>query len=111
MTENAFAETDRHDRVEIAKRWLRRQLDDGRLPSSEIKRRAREAGIGRDSLWEAKRALDISAVKQGDPPRWHWISPAERNMSGLDLDAETLVPHLPGLTAALKRMLQNRGLT
>lgn len=82
--ENAFAETDQRDRVEMAQRWLRRQLMNGRRPSGELKRRAREAGITKRALWEAKRVMRVSAVKQGDPARWYWLLPEETAASGIE---------------------------
>ena len=73
----AYAEADREDRLVVAKRWLDRELSGGARRSSELQRGARLAGISRPSLWEAKRALKVRAVRRGSPGSWWWELPME----------------------------------
>ena len=75
--EEAYAEADRGDRLVVAKRWLDRELSGGARRSSEVKRGARLAGIGRQALWLAKKVLKVRAVRRGSPGSWWWELPME----------------------------------
>ena len=66
-TPEALADSDRGDRLEVAKVWLERILLLGPRTSNEVKRAAPEAQVS----WEAKRELRVRAVKEGLVWRWH----------------------------------------
>jgi len=104
--ENAFVATDRSDRNGQAKCWLHRVLQNGRVPSEEIKLLARENGVSRASLWDAKKALRVKAIKVGNRGSWCWELPWEMTMVhpqeptgslGDDLSAEELIRLANGL--------------
>ena len=63
--------------LEDAKRFLRDLLRDGPLPSSEVKRQAKEAGIAERTVWRAKTTLGVKAVKGGFEGGWKWSLPPE----------------------------------
>lgn len=60
-----------------AKEFLRDLLSEGPLPSSEVKKQAKEAGIAERTLWRAKTALGVKAVKGGFQEGWNWSLPPE----------------------------------
>ena len=54
-----------------AKIFLTEYLADGQKSSSEIEEAAKEKGIKKKTLWNAKQELNIDAVKVGN--KWYWI--------------------------------------
>ena len=52
--------------------FLREYLSAGPQPSEEIIREGKQAGIGRESLWNAKKRLGILARKAGMTGGWCW---------------------------------------
>lgn len=65
------------NQLEDAKGFLRDLLRDGPLPSSEVKRQAKEAGIAERTVWRAKTTLGVKAVKGGFEGGWKWSLPPE----------------------------------
>jgi RecA/RadA recombinase len=76
------AKADRGDREEKiptkgkqAVEWLAERLPPGTEENSEIiKAEAKAAGFGHNTLWDAKKKLDLRARK-GDDSHWIWINP------------------------------------
>jgi len=62
---------ERSERQE-ASEWLRDKLAGGPVPSEEIKRESRAAGIAESTLKRAKRGLGVKAVKVDFAGPWTW---------------------------------------
>lgn len=60
-----------------AKDWLRDILSDGPIPASEVKRRAKDDEIKARTLDRAKKALGVTATREGyaSDGRWVWAMP------------------------------------
>jgi hypothetical protein len=59
-----------------AQEFLQEILPDGELPSTEVEQRAKARGIGRGSLWEAKKQMGVVARKVGHG-QWVWGLPPQ----------------------------------
>ncbi len=59
---------------EEAREFLVEVLGEGRLPSTDVKKEAKAAGIAERTLWNAKRKLGVKAEREGFGPGavWHW---------------------------------------
>jgi len=62
-------------RLDTATRFLEESLSDGPTASEEIFKKAKTAGISRDSVWEAKKNLGVRAKKEGLLGGWQWELP------------------------------------
>ncbi len=66
-----------HSLLADARDWLRAALADGPRPARDILREAREAGIGRDLLYAARKLEGVSIGKERVAAgRWVWSYPA-----------------------------------
>lgn len=66
-----------HGRVE-AEAWLRELLADGPVEAGEIRKAARDNGIAERTLWRAKKAAGIKAMKTGFNKGWIWSLPGAK---------------------------------
>jgi len=66
-----------HGRKEAAS-WLRELLADGPVEAGEIRRAARDNGIAERTLWRAKKAAGIEALKTGFSKGWVWALPGAK---------------------------------
>jgi hypothetical protein len=60
------------DAVRGAVTWLKQLLENERLPASEVQQLARERGIPKGVLWEAKKVACVKAVHDGPENKWYW---------------------------------------
>src|SRR5207253_1414503 len=58
--------------------FLTEYLGDGPQPSEEVIREGKQAGIGRESLWTAKKRLGVIACKVGMTGGWYWQLPGPK---------------------------------
>jgi hypothetical protein len=70
---------ERNRRAERARSWLRKTLDGGLMPATEIIRLARKAGVNEWALRRAKKRLGVRAVnvggrRQGWGAKWFWTA-------------------------------------
>lgn len=61
--------------------FLRDELADGAVPTTDLKSAARDAGIGWRTIEDAKAALGINAIRRGFGPGggWQWELPIDRS--------------------------------
>ncbi|HUT36440.1 MAG TPA: AAA family ATPase [Planctomycetota bacterium] len=81
-------------RREQAAAWLEELLADGPLPSLEVERRAREAGLARRTLMRAKGDAGAVAFRQSRQGAWLWgLAAARPDAAGsVSQDAKPLAP-------------------
>lgn len=89
----AATSEDERSTLEEAAYFLRRTLQDGPLPTKEVKREARKAGISDATLRRAKDRLGIQAEHIGGrfgdgEQRWVWVLPGSEGAQGNSEDAQ-----------------------
>jgi hypothetical protein len=72
-TAESLATGSKQTKADLAEDFLQEYLAEGPQPSETIMAEGKRRGIGRDSIWEAKKALGIRANKVAFDGGWAWF--------------------------------------
>jgi hypothetical protein len=74
-TAESLAAGAKQTKTELAEDFLREYLANGAQPSEAVLAEGKRRQIGRDAIWEAKKALGVKANKLGYQGIWAWFLP------------------------------------